>query len=208
MQPFTALETVACPLPLANIDTDQLLPARFLKRPRAAGYGAFLLHDLRFGADGRGVGAFALDDPRYKGAQALVTRRNFGGGSSREGAVYALVDFGIRCVIAPSFGDIFASNSVINGLLPARLEEAEIEALLTAQNLVNGDAIRIDLATQRIVCGNTSYEFRIDPFWKSLLLNGWDYIDLTTSYSDEIAGFAAADAQRRPWAVPKVRPAT
>ena len=132
MQPFTRLTATACPLPLASVDTDQLIPARFMKRSRAEGYGGHLLYDLRFDADGRPRTGFPLNDPRWAGAQILVARRNFGAGSSREAAVYALVDFGIRCVVAPSFGDIFASNAVNNGLLPARVGEADAEALLFA----------------------------------------------------------------------------
>src|SRR5580692_5430329 len=170
MTPFTTLEALACPLPLANVDTDQLVPARFLKRPRAEGYGGFLLHDLRFGADGKGKSALPLDDPCYEGAAILVARRNFGGGSSREGAVYALADFGIRCVIAPSFGDIFSSNCVMNGVLPARVSEADAEALLSSPHLAAGGTIRVDLEAQRILCGNEAYEFRVDPFWKTKLV--------------------------------------
>src|ERR1700722_14573749 len=124
MQPFTTLEAIACPLPLANVVTDQIIPARFLKRLRSEGYGGQLLHDLRFGADGTRKSTLALDDPRHRGARIMVARRNFGCGSSREAAVYALADFGIACVIAPSFGDIFRNNCVMNGVLPARLSEA------------------------------------------------------------------------------------
>src|SRR5581483_2184057 len=132
MQPFTTLEAAACPLPIANVDTDQIIPARFLKRLRSQGYADVLLHDLRFGADGQGRSSLSLDDPRHEGAKIIVARRNFGCGSSRESAVYALADFGIACVIAPSFGDIFAKNCVMNGVLPVRLSEAEIEALLAS----------------------------------------------------------------------------
>ena len=123
MQPFQRLTATACPLPYANIDTDQLIPARFMKRSRAEGYGGYLLHDMRFSGDGAEIADFPLNRSRYRNAQIIVARRNFGAGSSREAAVYALVDYGIRCVIAPSFGDIFASNSVNNGLLPARVDE-------------------------------------------------------------------------------------
>ncbi len=203
MRAFTTLDAIACPLPLANLDTDQLLPARFLKRPRSQGYGSFLLHDLRFGADGKGKGSLSLDDPRRKGARIIVARRNFGGGSSREGAVYALADFGISCVIAPSFGDIFAGNCVMNGLLPARLGEAELEALLAKLELLEGLSIKVDLEAQRITCGNAVFEFQIDPFWKTKLLNGWDDIDITTSHAAEIASFMSEDARRRPWARPE-----
>ena len=122
MQPFVTLTAPACPLPLSNVDTDQLIPARFMSRPRSEGYGDFLLHDLRRGEAGALDPAFPLN--AHPGAGILVARRNFGCGSSREAAVYALADFGFACVIAPSFGDIFASNAVNNGLLPATVPGA------------------------------------------------------------------------------------
>ncbi|MBV9520463.1 MAG: 3-isopropylmalate dehydratase small subunit [Hyphomicrobiales bacterium] len=202
MTPFTTLRAIACPLPLANIDTDQLVPARFLKQPRAEGYGGFLLHDLRFGADGKGASAMALDDKRYQGASILVARRNFGGGSSREGAVYALLDFGIRCVIAPSFGDIFASNCVMNGLLPACVNEIDAEALLAHLQEFPGAAILVDLETQWIVCGNKTCTFSIDSFLKTKLLNGWDDVDVTKSFAKAMSSFLLKDAAARPWARP------
>jgi|SRR5580704_5749449 3-isopropylmalate/(R)-2-methylmalate dehydratase small subunit len=202
MTPFTTLEALACPLPLANVDTDQLVPARFLKRPRAEGYGGFLLHDLRFGADGKGKSALPLDDPCYEGAAILVARRNFGGGSSREGAVYALADFGIRCVIAPSFGDIFSSNCVMNGLLPARVAESDAEALLAHLQESPGSAIKVDLEPQRITCDERTYGFSIDSFLKTKLLNGWDDIDVTMSFTDEMREFLLRDASARPWSRP------
>ncbi len=119
MEPIRQLDALACPLAQANVDTDQLIPARFMKEPRSVGYGQFLLHDLRHDESGKPRHDFVLEHPQASQASILVARRNFGAGSSREAAVYALVDFGFRCVIAPSFGDIFASNAVNNGLLPA-----------------------------------------------------------------------------------------
>jgi 3-isopropylmalate/(R)-2-methylmalate dehydratase small subunit len=202
MTPFTTLKALASPLPLANVDTDQLVPARFLKRPRAEGYGGFLLHDLRFGADGKGKSTLPLDDPRHKGAAILVARRNFGGGSSREGAVYALADFGIRCVIAPSFGDIFSSNCVMNGLLPARVAEGDAEALLAHLQEFPGSTIAVDLEPQRITCGERAYGFSIDSFLKTKLLNGWDDIDVTMGFTEEMRAFLSRDGLARPWARP------
>jgi 3-isopropylmalate/(R)-2-methylmalate dehydratase small subunit len=202
MEPLRRLDrVVACPLPLANVDTDQLIPARFMKQPRAAGYGGFLLHDLRFSPDGTSLG-LSLDDPSRAGAGVLVARRNFGGGSSREAAVYALVDFGFRCVIAPSFGDIFASNAVNNGLLPARVEEAEAEALLAA---LEGGATRltVDLEACRIEGAGAPVAFSVDPVWRLKLLNGWDDLDLTLSHAEAIRAWAEEDAGRRPWAAPR-----
>lgn len=201
MQAFTRLSGRACPLPLTGVDTDQLIPARFMKRSRAEGYGGYLLHDLRFDAAGEPLPGFALNRPERQGAEVLVSRRNFGSGSSREAAVYALVDYGFRCVVAPSFGDIFAANAVNNGLLPAQVSDEDGEALLAA--LAEGARdIVVDLAEQRIILGNLSCGFAIDPVWRTKLLHGWDDIDLTLSHVQAIANFVAADRERRPWAQP------
>ena len=200
MEPFRRLEAIACPLPLSGIDTDQLIPARFMSRSRAEGYGGFLLHDLRFDADGQPKPDFPLNDPARAGARIIVTRRNFGGGSSREAAAYALVDYGIRCVIAPSFGDIFTGNAVNNGLLPARVSEEEAEALLAF--LETGRELTVDLDATTITAGELTIGFAIDPVRRVKLLNGWDDLDLTLSHGDAIAAFAEADRARRPWLSP------
>lgn len=193
MQAFTRLDALACPLPLTGVDTDQLIPARFMKRPRSEGYGPFLLHDLR--ADP----AFPLNDPARAGAAILVARRNFGGGSSREAAVYALLDHGFRCVVAPSFGDIFAANAVGNGLLPAQAEEADVEAILAA--LESGQAgMQVDLESRRITCGSIVCGFAIDPVWRMKLLRGWDDLDITRNSQGAIDAFVAQDRPARPWA--------
>jgi 3-isopropylmalate/(R)-2-methylmalate dehydratase small subunit len=199
MQPFKHLTAIACPVPYANIDTDQLIPARFMKRSRSEGYGSYLLHDMRFDGDGAETPEFPLNRPEWKKAQIIVARRNFGAGSSREAAVYALVDYGIQCVVAPSFGDIFASNAVNNGLLPARVEEEDAEALIQA--LESGTPeMRVDLESQTISAGDLFLSFKVDPVWRMKLLNGWDDIDLTLSHKDTIARFAMDDAKMRPWA--------
>jgi 3-isopropylmalate/(R)-2-methylmalate dehydratase small subunit len=199
---FSALETKAIGLPHANIDTDQLIPARFLKYPRSAGYGPFLLHDLRRDESGARRG-HPLDHPSRAGAALMIARRNFGCGSSREGAVYALADFGIRCVAAPSFGDIFASNAVKNGLLPALVSEADAEALLGSHHLRGEGRARIDLLNQTIIAGNLVVSFAIDPIWKTQLLNGFDDVDLTLAEQARIDRFRAEDASVRPWATPR-----
>ena len=201
MKPFRTLDAIACPLPLSNVDTDQLIPARFMKRSRADGYGGFLLHDLRFDEAGAPKPDCPLNRPERQGAQILVARRNFGSGSSREAAVYALVDYGIACVIAPSFGDIFASNAVNNGLLPAIVSEDDGEALLS---VLEGGALRarVDLETLTIDAGGLSVPFSVDPVWRTRLLNGWDDIDMTRSHLDAIAAFMEADRMRRPWMQP------
>ena len=201
MQPLKVLETPAIALPLANVDTDQLIPARFINRSRAQGYGACLLHDMRRDAGGA-PRANPFDDPSRAGAALLIARRNFGCGSSREAAVYALVDFGLRCVAAPSFGDIFASNAVKNGLLPAQVSEADAEALLASHALAQGAPVSVDLVAQTISVGNLVAPFTIDPVWKIQLLNGWDDIDLTLTEQPRIDRFHAADAEARPWATP------
>ncbi|MBC7577689.1 MAG: 3-isopropylmalate dehydratase small subunit [Tardiphaga sp.] len=204
MRPFITLTALACRLPIAGIDTDQLIPARFMRRPRSEGYGNFLLHDLRFDADGRARPDFPLNDPDNAGCEIIVAGRNFGGGSSREAAVYALADYGIRAVIAPSFGDIFASNAVKNGVLVAEVSEADSHLLLEAEDLAGQRPLTIDLATQTIAVGNVVVSFAIDPVWKKQLINGWDDIDMTRSESARIARFMEADERRRPWMRPVV----
>lgn len=201
MKPFRTLDAIACPLPQSNVDTDQLIPARFMKRSRADGYGGFLLHDLRFDETGAPKADCALNDPARQGAQILVSRRNFGSGSSREAAVYALVDYGIACVIAPSYGDIFASNAVNNGLLPAVVSEELCEALLAGLQ-AGAKTATVDLEALTIRCANLVVPFTIDPVWRTKLINGWDDIDLTRSHADAIAAFVAVDRERRPWMVP------
>jgi 3-isopropylmalate/(R)-2-methylmalate dehydratase small subunit len=202
MRPFTTLTAPACKLAIANIDTDQLIPARFIRRPRAEGYGNFLLHDLRFDTSGTMRPDFPLNDPKTSGCEAMLAGRNFGCGSSREAAVYALADYGIRAVIAPSFGDIFASNAVKNGVLPAQISELDAQALFEADELAGPRPITIDLATQTITCGNLVVPFAIDAVWKKQLINGWDDIDMTRSEAAAIARFTEQDERRRPWMKP------
>ncbi len=202
MEKFVRLTAKACPLDLSNVNTDQILPARFLKLPRSAELGRVLFYDLRRDADGREKPDFPLNLPVWRDAKLLIAGRNFGGGSSREGAVYALYEAGFRAVIAPSFGDIFAQNAVKNGLLAAVLPEAdmvELGAAIAAAEL----PVTIDLEQQTIARGNLSFRFAIDPVSRNQLLNGWDDIDLTETYRDRIAVFKCADHERRPWARPQ-----
>jgi 3-isopropylmalate/(R)-2-methylmalate dehydratase small subunit len=202
MERFTRLDAVACALPIENIDTDQLIPARFMKRSRAEGYGQYLLHDLRFDGEGKPRPDFPLNAPRHEGARILVTGRNFGTGSSREAAVYALFDFGIRCVIAPSFGDIFASNAVKNGLLPAAVSEADGAALLSALQAAAAPRASVDLESCRIRCGALDFGFAIDPVRRLQLINGWDDIDLTEQHRPAIEAYRSRAAADRPWTRP------
>jgi len=189
MEKFVRLTGKACPLLLPNVNTDQILPARYLKLPRAAGLGPVLFHDLRRDPDGNEKADFPLNQPVWRDAAILIAGRNFGGGSSREAAVYALYDAGIRCVIAPSFGDIFAQNAVKNGMLPAVVTEAdasELGALVAADPAL---PVTVDLERQTIVRGNRTFAFTVDDVSRNQLLNGWDDIDLTGSYRARIADF-------------------
>ncbi|MCV2888757.1 3-isopropylmalate dehydratase small subunit [Ruegeria aquimaris] len=175
-------------LPMANIDTDQLIPARFMSTPRAEGYGRFLLHDVRRTSEGALDPAFPLN--AHPDACILVAGRNFGSGSSREAAVYALVDAGVRVVVAPSFGDIFAGNAVNNGLLPARVSEADAELLV--RTLSSGAAPgHADLTSGLLHIAGVSLPFQLDEVWRTKLLNGWDDIDLTRQHAADIAAYRA-----------------
>lgn len=186
-------------LPQTNIDTDQLIPARFMSVPRSEGYGPYLFHDMRRD----GLGEMRQDFPlnQHPAASVLVARRGFGSGSSREAAVYALVDGGIRAVIAPGFGDIFASNAVNNGLLPAQVTEETCHALETA--LINGPQdIRVEIKSRRLTLGEISAEFVLDESWATKLINGWDDIDLTRAHGAAITTFQEIRNQTATWAWP------
>src|SRR5262245_43520715 len=202
MDKFARLTAAACPLRFTNLNTDQLLPARYLKWPRSAGLGKVLLHDLRFDPDGKERADFPLNRPAWRDARIVVSGRNFGCGSSRESAVYALYDHGIRCVIAPSFGDIFSGNAVQNGLLTAIVSDAEAAGLMDALEQRPDQVVTVDLEEQTIVCGNLALRFTIDPVRRARLLNGWDDIALTENFRDRIEAFKAAARSQRPWAVP------
>jgi 3-isopropylmalate/(R)-2-methylmalate dehydratase small subunit len=202
MEKFITLTGRACPINQSNLNTDQILPARFLKWTRAAGLGKVLFHDLRFGDQGEQNPDFCLNNPAWRDAKIIVAARNFGCGSSREAAVYALYDYGVRCVIAPSFGDIFAGNAVQNGLLTAAVtdeEAADMIALLTVTPVL---PVTVDLERQTILCGDQRYDFLVDPVRRTRLLNGWDDIDLTQSYRERIATFRTKDRIERVWAAP------
>jgi 3-isopropylmalate/(R)-2-methylmalate dehydratase small subunit len=202
VQKVTRLTAKACPLPQSNVNTDQILPARYLKWPRARGLGTVLFADLRVDAQGRERADFPLNVPIWRDAKILVAGRNFGGGSSREAAVYALYDHGFRCVIAPSFGDIFAQNAVKNGLLTAIVSEADAAELAGAVSADPGREVTVDLEQQTVRCGNRSYNFIIDLVSRNQLLNGWDDVDLTESFGAQISAYRASDRVRRPWATP------
>jgi 3-isopropylmalate/(R)-2-methylmalate dehydratase small subunit len=204
MDKFGKLTGAACPINQSNVNTDQILPARFLKWTRAQGIGKVLFNDLRFDADGKEKPDFPLNKPAWRDAKIVVAARNFGCGSSRESAVYALYDYGVRCVIAPSFGDIFSGNAVQNGLLTAIVTDAEAAEIIGKLTQTPQLPITVDLDQQIIICGNSTYAFTVDPVRRMRLLNGWDDIALTESFRDRIAAFKAKDRHERPWSTPGI----
>lgn len=202
MRAFVRDTAIAAPLAGINIDTDQIIPARFMKRSRADGYGQYLFHDHRFDTDGSLRPDFVLNRPEFAGARILVAGRNFGCGSSRESAVYALVDYGINAVLAPSFGDIFHSNALKNGLIPVTLAEEVVSELRDALNSGPQRKVSVDLGSQTVTLpGGDCHRFPIDPFWRECILNGVDEIDLTRRHLEEIEAFERRYEQDRPWVV-------
>jgi 3-isopropylmalate/(R)-2-methylmalate dehydratase small subunit len=200
MEPFRKLDLVAAPMGNPNIDTDQIIPARYLIRSRAEGFGEVLFHDLRFDAQGHARPQFVLNRPAYAGAGAIVADRNFGCGSSREHAVWALTDYGIRCVIASSFGDILFNNSFKNGMLPIVLPAERVVALRAA--LENGPktSITVDLENQAVTGPDGIVDhFDIDPFRKQMLLEGLDEMEFTLQQADAIAAFEKRYDAQMPW---------
>jgi 3-isopropylmalate/(R)-2-methylmalate dehydratase small subunit len=202
MDKFTKLTGAACPIEQSNVNTDQILPARYLKWTRAQGIGKVLFQDLRLDADGSEKLDFPLNKPAWRDANIVVAGRNFGCGSSREAAVYALYDHGVRCVIAPSFGDIFSGNAVQNGLLTAIVTDAEAAEIIAALKQTPTLPVTADLEQETIVCGNRTFKFAIDPVRRMRLLKGWDDIALTESFRDRIAAFKTKDRAERPWSTP------
>jgi 3-isopropylmalate/(R)-2-methylmalate dehydratase small subunit len=191
MKPFTELRGVAALMDRANVDTDQIIPKQFLKRIERTGFGQFLFYDWRFAADGRLNPAFELNRPEYAGAAILVAKDNFGCGSSREHAVWALEDFGIRCVIAPDFADIFYNNCFKNGVLPVALGRAQTQVLFDRIGDQRRELV-VDLPRQVVSLDDFSATFEIDPFRKHCLLHGLDDIGLTLQWEDKIRAFEAA----------------
>src|SRR5215471_19064132 len=192
MEKFTTLTGAACPIEQANVNTDQIIPARFLKWTRAMGIGKVLFNDLRRDAEGREKPEFPLNRPAWRDAKIVVAARNFGCGSSRESAVYALYDHGVRCVIAPSFGDIFSGNAVQNGLLTAVVTDKDAAEIMAALRDNPDLSLMVDLKQQTIAWPNKIYHFTIDPARQMRLLNGWDDIALTESYRDRVTAFKFA----------------
>jgi 3-isopropylmalate/(R)-2-methylmalate dehydratase small subunit len=190
MEPITRLEAVAVPIDRPNVDTDQITPARYLQKPRSAPFGEFLFRDLRFDADGAEKPDFVLNRPAYRAAKIVVAEENFGCGSSREHAVWALHDYGIRAVIAPSFGDIFASNAAKNGLLTVVLPGDEVKGMIEALKAEPGLEVAIDLDAQTVALPNGPVlRFEIDPYRKHLLRSGLDELGFTLSQMARIEAF-------------------
>ncbi|MFQ3623195.1 MAG: 3-isopropylmalate dehydratase small subunit [Acetobacteraceae bacterium] len=201
MQPFTTLTAIAAPLPLPNIDTDKIIPARFLKTIRRSGLGANLFDAMRYRADGSEDPDFVLNREPYRRAGILIAGPNFGCGSSREHAPWALLDFGIRCVIAPGFADIFHNNCFKNGILPIRLPQETCDALTEDASLGANARLTVDLERQVVVRPNgEEIHFDIDPFRKHCLLNGLDDIGQTLVHADRIDAYEAKRRAAEPWA--------
>jgi len=200
MDKFTTLTGVAAPLPMMNVDTDMIIPKQFLKTILRSGLGVNLFDEMRYRDDGSENPDFVLNKPAYREAKILVTGANFGCGSSREHAPWALLDFGIRCIVAPSFADIFYNNCFKNGILPIALPQEEIDKLMDDASRGSNAVLTVDLEAQTITGpdGGT-IEFEVDPFRKHCLLNGLDDIGLTLEKEDAIAAFEARRAAAEPW---------
>ena len=200
MQKFDLLQGVAAPMPAANIDTDQIIPKQFLKTVGREGLGKGLFYDFRFDLEGQEKPEFVLNQPAYKGVRVLIAGDNFGCGSSREHAPWALADFGITCVISTSFGDIFYNNCFKNGILPIRLPQAEVDKLMDDAERGANARISIDLESQEIRGPDGGMiKFEVDAFRKQCLLNGWDDIGLTLRSEDKIDSFEKQQHVQAPW---------
>jgi 3-isopropylmalate/(R)-2-methylmalate dehydratase small subunit len=206
MQPFTSLTGVVAPLDRMNVDTDQIIPKQFLKTIKRTGLREGLFFDWRKQKDGSQDPNFFLNQPRYQHATILLTRDNFGCGSSREHAPWALLDQGFRCIIAPSFADIFYNNCFQNGVLPIVLTADEVQALFQNVAAKEGYQVSVDLAAQTVTTDEgTSYCFDIDPFRKDSLLKGLDSIGLTLQHETQISSYEARRAALVPWLFPDLQ---
>jgi 3-isopropylmalate/(R)-2-methylmalate dehydratase small subunit len=197
MQPFTHLDAVALPLPQADINTDQILPARFLRKQRADGFGQYLFHDIRFDDAHHERPECVFNQTPYRSAKIIVAGSNFGCGSSREMAVWAVGDAGIRALISPKFGDIFYSNCIRNGLLPLTLPSADVQAILDLLQCSPGDRVAVDLGRQIVGAGGHEYAFSIDPFNKKCLMQGIDEISFTLNIAQHIDDYERREREAR-----------
>lgn len=198
MEKFNSVTSIAAPLPLINIDTDMIIPKQFLKTIKRTGLGKNLFHEMRFDLNEKEIADFVLNQPAYRNAKILVARDNFGCGSSREHAPWALIDFGISCVIAPSFADIFFNNCFKNGILPVILPANQVDELLEfAKDTKN--SVTIDLPKQEVRAANKIYKFDVDQFRKHCLIEGLDDIGLTLQKDEKITNFESQNKQETPW---------
>lgn len=200
MEPFTTHTGLVLPLDRVNVNTDEITPARFLKTIRRTGFAEALFANWRYNSDGTPNPDFVLNLPRYQGASILLAGDNFGCGSSREHAPWAIREYGFRCIIAPSFADIFYNNCFNNGILPVAINEATVQKLFAEAEANEGYTLTVDLATQTITKpGQSVIHFEIDPFRKQALLQGLDNIGWTLSHNDEIAAYEQRRKQEAPW---------
>lgn len=189
MKPINIVNSVYAPLDRKNVDTDQIISKEFLKRIERTGFGQYLFHHWRFDNEGNPNEDFVLNQPAYVGAEILIAEDNFGCGSSREHAPWAILDYGFRVVIAPSFADIFHNNCFKNGILPIRLTAVECDELLK-RGIEAAQEIQVNLEEQTVTTGyGATYTFEIDQYYKQMLLNGWDEISLTIQYEDQIKAY-------------------
>jgi 3-isopropylmalate/(R)-2-methylmalate dehydratase small subunit len=205
MQPFKTLTGTAAPLPMVNVDTDAIIPKQHLKTIKRTGLGRALFEELRFDLDGREKPEFVLNQEKYRGASILLTGANFGCGSSREHAPWALLDYGIRCVIAPSFADIFYNNCFNNGILPIVLPQDEVDALMREATEADDPTFTVDLERRVIVrpIGNRELPFELDDFGRHRLLEGLDQVGLTLKRAAVIEDFEAKQRLGQPWLYPQ-----
>jgi 3-isopropylmalate/(R)-2-methylmalate dehydratase small subunit len=200
MEPFIQLTAVAAPIDITNCDTDRILPARFLRKSRGPGYEQYFFHDVRFDAAGKERPEFVLNQAPYRAARILVAGPNYGCGSSREGAVFVMFDYGIRSVIAPSFGDIHYGNALQNGLLPVVLTEDQCRTLREQLHAQPGAQIAVDLPSQTVTGPDgATYRFEIDPAAKERLLKGLDDVGLVLQHIEKIEGFEERYFRDQPW---------
>ena len=200
MEKFTSLTGIAAPMPLVNIDTDMIIPKQFLKTIKRSGLGVNLFDEMRYDDGGKEIPDFVLNQPAYRNAEILVAGDNFGCGSSREHAPWALLDFGIRCVISTSFADIFYNNCFKNGILPIVLPQEQVDVLMEDARKGENARIAIDLESQTVTSADgQEFAFTVDPFKKHCLLNGLDDIGLTLEKVSSIDAFEGQASQARPW---------
>ena len=197
MEKFNILKGIPANLPMINVDTDMIIPKQFLKTIKRTGLGKSLFFEMRYDEAGKKIKEFVLNREPYNNSSILLVGKNFGCGSSREHAPWALLDFGIKCVISPSFADIFYNNCFKNGMLPIILDEKKIEELI--QYSIRKENIEINLMKQEIIFGNKRIKFEVDSFKKNCLLNGLDDIAMSLEHSDKISSYEGKNKKNRPW---------